>query len=92
MTVLCWLQYAKRNSYGKVFSLYVPQNSVQTVRIRERQAVNKIYDLEATDLCELDSSATSGFRDVGVICSLLGYYAEYGSNSLPTFRDMSVPS
>jgi len=28
MTVLCWLQDAKRDSYDKVFSLYVPRNGV----------------------------------------------------------------
>jgi hypothetical protein len=67
---------------------------VQTVRLRERQAVNRTYELEETDLCELDSSVTSGFRsDVGEIYALLGYYAAYGGNSLPTFRDnLSVPS
>ena len=67
---------------------------VQTVRLRERQTVNRIYELEAIDLCELDSSVTSGFRsDVGETYALLGYYAAYGGNSLPTFRDnLSVPS
>jgi hypothetical protein len=36
----------------------------------------------------------SGFRrKVDEICSLLGYYAAYSSNSLSTFRDnLSVPS
>jgi hypothetical protein len=30
----------------------------------------------------------SGFRhDVDEICALLGYYAAYSGNSLPTFRD-----
>ena len=35
----------------------------------------------------------SGFRrDVDAICALLGYYAAYSSNSLPTLRDnISVP-
>jgi hypothetical protein len=66
---------------------------VQTVRIRERQAVNRIYELEATDLCELDSSVTSGFSCyVGEICALLGYYAAYSGNSLPMFRGQHVSS
>jgi len=36
----------------------------------------------------------SGFRrDVDEISALLGYYAVYSGNSLPTFRDnLSVPS
>jgi len=36
----------------------------------------------------------SGFRcEVDEICALLGYYADYSCNSLPTFRDnLSVPS
>ena len=36
---------------------------------------------------------TSGFRrQVDEICALLGYYAAYSDNSLPTFRDnLSVP-
>jgi hypothetical protein len=45
---------------------------VQCVRLRERQAVNRTYELEATDLCELDSSVTSGIRSaVGEIYALL---------------------
>ena len=50
---------------------------LQSVRLRERQAVNRISELEATYLCELGSSVTSGFRsDEGEICSLLGYYTQ----------------
>jgi hypothetical protein len=35
----------------------------------------------------------SGFRrKVDEICALVGYYAAYGGNSLPTFRDnLSIP-
>ena len=38
--------------------------------------------------------AISGLRrEVDEICALLGYYAAYSDNSLPTFRDkLSVPS
>jgi hypothetical protein len=72
------------------FCTYHETMSVQTVQLWERQTVNRthVYELEAIDLCELDSSVTSG-----EICALLGYYAEFGGNSLPTFRDsLSVPS
>jgi hypothetical protein len=35
----------------------------------------------------------SGFRHVLDICAVLGYYATYSGNSLPTFWDiLSVPS
>jgi hypothetical protein len=39
-------------------------------------------------------SVISGFRcEVDENCALLGYYAAYSGNALPTFRDnLSVPS
>jgi hypothetical protein len=33
------------------------------------------------------------WRDVNKICALLGYYAAYSGNYIPTFRDkLSLPS
>ena len=42
----------------------------------------------------MECCVASGFRsDVDEICALLGYYAAYSGNYLPTFRDnLSVPS
>jgi hypothetical protein len=45
-------------------------------------------------LTNLIPCVISGFRrDVNEICALLGYYAAYSGNSVPTFRgNLSVPS
>jgi len=48
---------------------------------------NRVRRLLITRLLN-PTCVTSGFRRVvGEICDLLGYFAAYGGNSLPTFRD-----
>jgi hypothetical protein len=45
-----------------------------------------LYVVRKTDVYAL-------FRDADETCALLGYFAAYSGNSLPTFRDnLSVPS
>jgi len=49
--------------------------------------------LSLIELGNINGAVISGLRcDLYEICALVGYYAQYSGNSVPTFRDnLSVP-
>jgi hypothetical protein len=50
--------------------------------------LSAVYDLSGNLTKHLALIVISGFRHkADEICTLVGYYAAYSSNSLPTFRD-----
>ena len=75
-----------------VFASFTLAFALQLKKKQGRTSVRVAFLVNTTIQWQrnMECCVASGFRsDVDEICVLLGYYAAYSGNSLPTFRDKS---